>query len=293
MPIQETNITSWRRAIIGDLTNLFQSGQNLAGPFPIPPDRDEFVTAIHRAQFEGAPENPPLTNTEIEEVRKDPRVSHHIPRQQKGNRISTALPYELYADANLSTDRKSLKLDLAAAKARFGEKSLGAPFQVYAPNGFKDGQSFEKLRRWSFALSAGSALDYSWPISSFPDGRYALELHGPNGYFRSFKGSAGDPDLHARLQYAEGDVLIFILKNLSPAKAITVNLTDTAYGTTPIHRELALGQNLEVPITVASSSRWYNIRITVAGYPDYLRHYAGRVENGEDSTTDPQIGGRS
>lgn len=316
-PIYDDNITSWRRNIVGDLTNIFQSGQDLAGPFPKPPVRDEFVAAIHRAQFEGAPTNPPLSDAEIAEVRKDARKSRLIPAQQSGSRISRALPYELYAEAHFDAKSGRVAMTMAVGQERFGERSLGAPFQVYAPEGFagsgkagsdkksaadsneeaksseaKADAEYEKMRRWSFALSPGKHIDYHWPLASFPDQRYALDLYGPNGFFRGFRGSSDDAELRVNLRYGEGEELLLSLVNLSKDEDVSVVVSDLSYGGASTNHKIAAGEDVVVRRSVAESGRWYDVQITVEGKPHFSRRCAGRMENGEDSTTDPLIGSR-
>jgi phospholipase C len=52
--IRETNITAWRRAMCGDLTNAFRpfDGGSAKVDFPA---RDSFFERVHRAQFAGMP----------------------------------------------------------------------------------------------------------------------------------------------------------------------------------------------------------------------------------------------
>ena len=42
---------------------------------------------------------------------------------------------------------------------------------------------------------------------------------------------------------------------------------------------------------LARSRGWYDLLVTVAGDPLFERRYAGHVETGEDTVTDPLMGG--
>ena len=54
-PIKETNISSWRRAICGDLTNVFQPTPDKKGANPAFIARDPLVEQIYDAQFKPLP----------------------------------------------------------------------------------------------------------------------------------------------------------------------------------------------------------------------------------------------
>jgi phospholipase C len=45
-----------------------------------------------------------------------------------------------------------------------------------------------------------------------------------------------------------------------------------------------------VPVQIETSFRWYDLVITDGTDASFVRHYAGHVENGFDSVSDPHIG---
>ena len=47
----------------------------------------------------------------------------------------------------------------------------------------------------------------------------------------------------------------------------------------------------EYDLSLEGSFHWYYILITDSQDMSFVRHYAGHVENGFDSVTDPHIGG--
>ena len=47
---------------------------------------------------------------------------------------------------------------------------------------------------------------------------------------------------------------------------------------------------LTVRIPVAANGYWYDISATVSGQTDYLRRFAGRVETGRHTVSDPALG---
>ena len=45
-----------------------------------------------------------------------------------------------------------------------------------------------------------------------------------------------------------------------------------------------------VRIPVVNSAYWYDFSVTVSGQPDYVRRFAGRVETGKHTVSDPALG---
>ena len=48
-----------------------------------------------------------------------------MPQQEKGIRSSCAIPYEIYADGNLATDKNSFEIILGADNKIFKEQRFG------------------------------------------------------------------------------------------------------------------------------------------------------------------------
>ena len=201
--INETNISSWRRTVCGDLSSTFreaQEGKTALLPFP---PKGAFIEGIHKANFKPLPSGYGKLS---------------MPRQEPGTRPSTALPYELHADGSVIGNGKQIEIVLAAGK------SAGAPFHVYAPG------TNRKPR--AYAVSAGNRLSDTWNIEG---GIYHLRIHGPNGFYRELAGSAADPQVEIRCNYlATGDIEIH--------SGQPVFITDNTYGTGkhPVKQSLIL-----------------------------------------------------
>src|SRR5690606_30601629 len=113
--IQETNISTWRRAVCGDLTSAFSEFQEKKQDKVDYLARDPFIQKIHNAQFKEAPANfRKLSEQEIKQIDTDPTSSPLMPHQERGVRPATALPYQLYAEGGLSTDKKHFQLSFEA-----------------------------------------------------------------------------------------------------------------------------------------------------------------------------------
>jgi phospholipase C len=302
-PVEEANISAWRRTVCGDLTSAFLPAGNGSHPNPQPLKRDEFVESIHRAQFKNPPSDfRSLTDAEIAEIRQDPAGSPLLPKQKPGVRPSMPLPYELHADGELSDDRQTFSITF-----RTGEKSVGAPFQVYAPGNYGvpsvngdapaegGAATSEAARRWSFAVAKGRTVRHSWPVSSFENGIYHLRVYGPNGFYREFRGTTSDPMVRVVPGYfpGKGPAIGLGLANRGSEGAITCAISDASYGKSPVARDIAAGAESIVLMDLKESSGWYDVTLSVTGDDKFSRHYAGRIETGKPGTTDPLIGGRS
>ncbi|HRQ49997.1 MAG TPA: alkaline phosphatase family protein, partial [Agriterribacter sp.] len=167
--IRLDNISRWRRTICGDLTEAFSPfNGNTVDKVPFL-QRDPFVESIYNAKFKEEPSGyRQLSQKEIDAVIQDPVGTALLSVQEEGVRPSSALPYELYADSKMSAGKKEITIQLQAGNTFFGAAAAGSPFTVYAPGKFtgEDGVT-EAARNWSFAVSAGDTLQYSWPVAAF------------------------------------------------------------------------------------------------------------------------------
>jgi phospholipase C len=294
--IRETNISGWRRMICGDLTSAFQAGPPPAGTHPVSLKRDVVVETIHRSQFKEPPADfRSFRPDEIERVRREPTTSPLLARQEKGGRPSCALPYELHADFRLDRAAGAIGLTLAV-----GERSVGAPFHVYAPGKYGPDDVgtytdapplYEEMRRWSFAVRPGDQVPYSWPVGSFEGGLYHLRLYGPNGFYRGCRGSLEDPAAEiVFLPEADGSGnAVFEIRNAGP-EPLEILIEDLAYGSAPVSSNIAPAEHVRIPINLQQSHRWYDLGVSLPGPNRHSRRYAGRIETGKAGPSDPAIG---
>jgi phospholipase C len=300
--VRETNISDWRRTVCGDLSSVFRPYQPERVRLPEPIERDRFLAEINQAQFRPVPSDfRELSASEV--ARSRTGLGRGLwPLQEPGMRPSCALPYELEADGALGEDRTTFAVEFGAGNALFGDLSAGAPFHVYAaaPVRVAGAQAavFEAGRTWSYAVSAGDRIADKWKLDDFSGGAYFLRVHGPNGFFREFRGSAGDPRLTVGLKAARsngaatGDGAL-TLGNSDLEKPVTLVIEDVKYGERA--RVVTLGPSSKSGILLHSSRSfgWYELKVTVRGVPGYSRIYAGRIETGRESFSDPQMGAAS
>jgi phospholipase C len=299
-PVRESNISGWRRAVCGDLTSVFRPYSGKQYKLPEAVERDRFLSSIYEAQFKDVPGDfKSLTPEEIARARKQTSTCSWMPRQEAGTRPACGLPYDLAVDGCLRADAASFAIDFSAATDGFGKRSAGAPFRVYAPGkvrGESSGAIWRQGRVWDYAVTAGSRLGDEWPLTLFDQAGYHLCVYGPNGFYREFRGSAVDPRIRVSLRPARygsrtsGDALLEI-SNEDPTRPVTVHVEDASYGTPARTVRLgSMGQsdaNVTLTLPLVSSFGWYDLRISVEGKMLFEQRYAGHIETGSESTSDP------
>ncbi len=295
--IKEANISNWRRTICGDLTSVFRPYHGEVIPEPKFVQRDKFVEGIHQAQFKKVPDDYKLlTAEEIKQINHIPHLSPYMPRQEKGIKPSTALPYELYADGKLNGDKTDFEIKFTAGDKVFGAGASGSPFNVYVPGKYRISPDLsENVHTRAYAVKAGDSLNDNWPLSAFENDHYHLHVYGPNGFFREFKGSAGDPEIEILCDYqrhADGKSLTGNIE-LSLYSGIdqVVEIIDNAYKTGT--QKAAISGSTKgkaLIIDLGKSYGWYDFSVKVNGNAAFEKRYAGRVETGKPSNSDPHMG---
>jgi len=289
------NISEWRRTICGNLTSAFSpfNPQDKKISFI---NRDQFLETIHTAKFKEDPGNfKEITDQQIIEAQKSGKFDSLMSKQESGKRISTALPYQLSAGGTL-VDGKNFRITMKADNEQFAKKSAGSPFTVYSPDNYSTKSKKETCKNWSFAVKAGDEIHYDWPIEAFDNGKYLLHLHGPNGFYREFSGTANDPQIQIsvspefrRLTKAATGNIVLNIKN-SGTSPVSIIVNDLSYKKQKlVQKTIAANSSDRIDIDLQNSFGWYDFNITTANDKNYQQRFAGRVETGKESFTDPLI----
>jgi len=303
--VREQNISDWRRTVTGNLTSAFNSfkDEKINGISYL--DKKPFIEKIYNAKFKKEPVDfKQLSKEQIEQANENPALSSILPQQEKGVKVSCALPYQLYADGKLTDDKKNVELIFAAKNEIFGEQSSGSPFNVLIPVKYANNAgSFVDSSSRSYAVVAGNTLSDTFPISHFENDKYHLRVYGPNGFLREISGTNDDPDVAIICEYERPEKLVkklsgnIDLKIVSPNlnKSIEIEIRDNAYKNKLIKKvlgknELANGDGYSIILNLNKSFGWYDFSVFVKGYDDFERRFAGHVETGKASYTDPVMG---
>ncbi len=283
-PVREPNITAWRRTVCGDLTSAFRPAAGNDGASLTKVNRTEFLGTVHNAQYKPLPGIPaPLSAEEITAARENAAGFKKLPRQEPGTRPSCALPYELSVNGQLSDDGKAFVLTFRAGREVFGDRAAGAPFHVYAPGAHRATGSteMERGRVWSYAVAAGTSVEDVWPCAHFADGVVHLQVHGPNGFYREFRHAIASPALDVTLEAnGEGADLVIAVRGNQPV-AVQVKTPRPEMHTLPP------GTPKRITLDLKDTGGWYDVHVEAG--ESFLRHLAGRHENGKEGTTDPSM----
>ena len=273
--ITETNISGWRRLVCGDLTSIFRPASAVDAPPLEALGRNAYVERIFSAKMKGLPGN---------YKRVDP-ATPQWPQQEPGTKPACAIPYNPTVTAGLDVAGSSLSMRFALEGGMSKTKTVGVPFRVqaavpYLPDALPG-------RTWNFAVRGGEPLDYSWPLNAFADGKYHVQVHGPNGFFREFKGGALEPGLQVDVMADANTGNLTVV--CTSATNLQLHIRDVSYNR-PAQQLLVAPTTAPLRVDLPATNGWYDISVEVTGFPDFYQRFAGHVETGKPSITDPLMG---
>ncbi|WP_293675931.1 phosphocholine-specific phospholipase C [uncultured Phenylobacterium sp.] len=256
--VREPNISPWRRAVCGDLTSAFDfRAPNRQQPRPgLPPTADAAARAAA-----------------LKKTTKPPTPAQPVaPVQARGVRPSRALPYAL--DATVSVDAEGAHVTLESAG------TAAAVFHVY------DLLDLAQAPR-RYTLGAGERMADGWSLQG---GRYDLWILGPSGFHRHFRGAA-DPPLLATAAFDPRAASLKLTVRNGGGTALDVAAAGNGYGLKGWRATVPPGQSASRSWPLARHGGWYDLSLTLPGRTGWLRRFAGRLETGRDSISDPEMHG--
>jgi phospholipase C len=272
--VMEPNISAWRRAVCGDLSSAFNFRD---------PEDSEFFSKLPKT-LALAQRARALPNTTTPPVPS----SLAAPQQLGGARPARALPYELHTTARIMANPArvgSTRVELEFANTG----TAAAVFHVY------DRLNLAALPR-RFTVEPGKQLDDSWQPAT--TGAYDLWVLGPNGFHRHFTGNARrvaaaaqpNPEVRVTPDSTNGELVVELVNTGS--LACTFSLTaNKYYAATPKVQLLAPRATATVRLPLKDSAHWYDFTVRVSGQADYSRRFAGHLETGDASISDPAMEG--
>lgn len=252
-------ISPWHRAVSSDLTSAFDFVTPNDPKFPNLPDTSGFEAidaaskALPRA---AAPQKPSQLH------------------QEKGTRLSRALPYTLHCTLNYLREDDKVRLVFE------NKGSKGVVYHVYDMN------RLDQIPR-RYTVEATKSLTDEWDLGE-TGGAYDLEVYGPNGYFRKFAGNINAVEPDVALDYDERKGGISIRLRHQSGTSLAVALVSNAYGY-PASEMLTVtaGRVLKKNISLKKSANWYDFTVQTAD--GFSCRFAGRVETGMHSVSDPAM----
>jgi phospholipase C len=257
----ETNITPWRRAVVGDLTTAFDFRTPNASRTRLPSTVAYLPTDKER--HDDYPVAVPAEQA--------------LPKQEKGIRPARALPYELYAHG---------VGDVAAKTFRIEFENSGEASAVYH---VRSGNVTDVPR--SYTVEPHKHLSGVWPVDPAASG-YDLSVYGPNGFLRAFKGRVvgeqmANLDVQAKYENEKKGLTVKIHNRAAQVAKVQVR---DAYTGAFIEDTLKPGEAIAKHWSLSSSAGWYDLAISVEGDESFEYQFAGHVETGLDGISDPAMG---
>jgi len=261
--VKEPLISPWRRAVSGDLLSCFDFAN---------PENNGFMqllpeTAARRAKALALP------STTVPAIPS----SLSAPVQAAGVRPARALPYELQVQATVASGGITLTF--------VNQGEAGAVFHVY------NRLALDQLPR-RYTVEAGKQLQGSWTTT----GTYDLWVLGPNGFHRHIAGdvrrASGDalPELRITAQRSSGELLLELIND--GGQPCTFQLVaNKYYSATPAEVKVVARSRSNLRLPLSSSQNWYDYNLRIKELPGWLRRFAGHLENGLPSISDPSIQG--
>jgi len=278
--IREENISSWRRCITGDLTSTFRPYHGETIVYPKPIIREPFAISINKAQYAPVPNNFYALNEEQqEEIKKNLAKSTYLPKQESGIKPANWIPYEIYAEGKLVNNK--FLFHLKAGNQHFGDRSAGVGFNMYAG-----------AENRSFTVAPGEEVNHAWQIKN---NQYNFKIFSVNGFYREFSGTNDDwpgniyLDYKTDLQGMPTGEIELIFNPVQENKKAIFSIQETYAG--KMHTVEVSDRAIAVPFVLKNSYLWYEIEVIDNNNKEFRRLYAGHVETGKESFTDPLMGG--
>jgi phospholipase C len=261
--LRAPNITPWRRAVTGDLTSAFDFRSPDDGRIWLP-STDAFIPPDHDRHPDYEPAVP---------------AQQSVPRQEPGVRPARAVPYELQATGIADVSGRQVTLRFASTGR------AAAVFQVRSGS--------NAAGPWTYTVGAHDELADTWDFGARGETAYDLSVYGPNGFYRAFKGSLADgsrANVVVQTIYEPArNTLVLEIRNAG-ARLDRLHLVDAYSGERTVHR-LEPGERLTHHVSLDGSFGWYDLTLQADSDPAFQQHFAGHLETGRDSMTDPALGG--
>jgi phospholipase C len=264
----EANITEWRRSVVGDLTSAFDFARPEAWRRIALPPTNGYLPDFQR--HDDYPVAAPADQT--------------VPAQEPGVRPARALPYDL--DATGSVEGNHFQIEFS---------NVGAATAVFQA---RSGNPTDLPR--CYTVEPGASLAGTWPLTA--NSAYDVSVHGPNGFFRSFKGGVLTGSAQLAIETFENGrrddeifeggrskVMSLSITNHS-GRRVTVRVFDR-YTRKTVKQVLANGARTSSRWSLERFGGWYELVVTVDEDNLFEYRLAGHIEDGKDSISDPLMGG--
>jgi len=248
------SISPWHRAVCGDMTSAFDFVSPNDPKLPALPDTRGSATLLAMADKLPKPVAPAVPQALF---------------QEQGGRPSRALPYILAVDAAVTSDGVALTF--------LNQGRAGVVFHVY------DKRHLDRIPR-RYTVEAGKELTDHWAF--VPDRRYELWILGPNGFLREFMGADADTGIEVSMREVPLARAVKLDFSNSLAARQSISVRSDVYKTGQNRNLVLKPGRTSLNWDVSKSGNWYDLTVIAAGL---TRRFAGRVETGMNSVSDPAM----
>ncbi|QQU04594.1 phosphocholine-specific phospholipase C [Myroides odoratus] len=278
----EENISAWRRGTCSNMTSVFQPANDLKKLDLDFVDRNKYVERILNARDKNVPQGFNAYTWQELQQHQAWNDFQHFPKQESGVKKACGLPYVI--NVNALVDKKGVQMQLDIHANQLKNKDYLAPVQVYAHQKFQG----ETGRNWNFSVDEKESLVYQWGSQDLEQGRYNFSVHSFNGFYRNFKGKVQDPSVVVDFIVHVDQTVTISLKNKSN-ETLAFYVQDVVYSKE--NQKISVKPNEEhtLKLDYTKYKGWYDVVITLVNYANFVYQYAGHIENGASSITDPYM----
>ncbi|NUQ32830.1 MAG: DUF756 domain-containing protein, partial [Dermatophilaceae bacterium] len=192
--------------------------------------------------------------------RPTPPAKGTMPAQEPGTRPARPTPYDLDVREEPTSGAITVDLDNRGRRGAHLQARLVEP--AGAPH--------------SYTVGAGDELRATWPVT----GDYDIHLHGPNGFFRRYAGHAGTDRVRVQVTRLGSSQRLSVAVHAPRGTTVAV---ENAYGGRTV-----VGAR-PVVVDASGTGGWYDLTVVADGTP-FLRAFAGHLETGHPSVSEPALG---
>ncbi len=287
-----STISSWRQAIAGDLTSTFDFRRTRTEGLDkliAPGEKAMMLTEANRTSARAAAAEGAHFTPGIADVKADAHAGKPIGSKQDQTRceiLPIGYDFQVYFRFGSHSDGKKRVEWVIRNRG-----PLGAAFYV-TPYSRTDAPS------WYYSVegvkSGGGPIEVT-DYAQIANGVYAHAIHGPNGYLFEFFGNSLDtqqtqlPNIMEMKSADDGKKLQIVFEKWQTASG-KLKLIDAYSGT-----EQVIDKAKEVSgtttVEIATKDGWYDVAVVDGvNANNFLRRYAGHLENGKIGKSDPAIG---
>jgi phospholipase C len=147
---------------------------------------------------------------------------------------------------------------------------------------------------WTFTIAPHHSAHHTWtPLATGATSVFDVTVYGPNGFYRGYKGSVAQNATNLIVDVVpvpDQNGLRLTIANPNEG-TVKVQVADGYTGRTTL-TELAPGETVSKSYDLSATHNWYDLMVTVLGDNLFHQHFAGHIENGCDSISDPGMGNR-